>query len=373
MLDCASRVLASCLALLALAAGGCAEARRDDSQTTADASARDGGSDTEVRDGFTSVDAPKDAGRAKPAKDAGAPRPPARPDAQVVDAMPPGETMRDAGSAAGSGALDSDDGGALTTEPPDCRGPGVYSNSPTVKHVACCDGYNEFLIETPGHDVRENQICIDYYQLYACIRGSCGDGQCEKGEDEPCSCPADCPNAVWETPVKQWSNGLTGLPSSCSKEDITAKLKDEGSVTDCGDLPLDAALADRQAATTCARTAYAMNQPFQVFWRIADGTEVLHIGVYAARHSDGTLVTYQVGVDGIDSPVGATAGWLQCTMPSDAVCAANFDDCLACDLVDPAAPICHCFPEGPRSNVPAGTMVEVECMTAEEWATSQTR
>ena len=34
-------------------------------------------------------------------------------------------------------------------------------------------------------------------RVYACVRGTCGDGVCEVGEAPHCGCVADCPNAAW--------------------------------------------------------------------------------------------------------------------------------------------------------------------------------
>jgi hypothetical protein len=36
-------------------------------------------------------------------------------------------------------------------------------------------------------------------RVYACVRGTCGDGICETGEAPSCGCVADCPDAAWGT------------------------------------------------------------------------------------------------------------------------------------------------------------------------------
>src|SRR5262245_38955088 len=114
---------AVCLALLALAAGGCAKSRRDDAQGSRDASASDAAVSTLDAGSSKSLDGAPERGRdaaadgsvAKPEPDAGAPASPIKPDA----ATPPAARW-DSGSFMEH--MPPDEDGGEPFKPSYCRG-----------------------------------------------------------------------------------------------------------------------------------------------------------------------------------------------------------------------------------------------------------
>jgi hypothetical protein len=89
------------------------------------------------------------------------------------------------------------------TPPPttttECRGPGHYQSGKEGSYRPCCAGLTEVFHLYPAHTSPDNApICTEVpLRVYACVRGTCGDGVCEEGEDVRCGCVADCPSAVW--------------------------------------------------------------------------------------------------------------------------------------------------------------------------------
>ena len=75
----------------------------------------------------------------------------------------------------------------------DCRGPGRYEAGKEGSYKPCCSGLHEVL--TRRYDA-SSLNCLDLpLRQYACVKGDCWDGVCEVGEQDPCSCPTDCPDS----------------------------------------------------------------------------------------------------------------------------------------------------------------------------------
>jgi hypothetical protein len=44
----------------------------------------------------------------------------------------------------------------------------------------------------------QGPVCFpQLLRVSACVKGTCGDGVCEVGENVKCGCDADCPDAKW--------------------------------------------------------------------------------------------------------------------------------------------------------------------------------
>jgi hypothetical protein len=85
--------------------------------------------------------------------------------------------------------------------PRECRGPGRYEAGKEGSYRPCCDGLVEVPYPSAAHGAGNVRICwMPPLNVYACVKGRCGDGICEVGESAPCGCVADCPGARWETP-----------------------------------------------------------------------------------------------------------------------------------------------------------------------------
>jgi hypothetical protein len=83
----------------------------------------------------------------------------------------------------------------------ECRGPGRYEAGKEGSYRPCCDGLTEVGYASAAYTGADVRICwMPPLRVYACVKGSCGDGICEVGEAAPCGCVADCPSARWETP-----------------------------------------------------------------------------------------------------------------------------------------------------------------------------
>jgi hypothetical protein len=82
---------------------------------------------------------------------------------------------------------------------PDCRGPGHYQAGKEGSYRPCCAGLTQVQLLSPAYNGADNSpVCTQLpLNVYACVRGTCGDGICEEGEGPRCGCLADCPGAAW--------------------------------------------------------------------------------------------------------------------------------------------------------------------------------
>jgi hypothetical protein len=79
----------------------------------------------------------------------------------------------------------------------DCRGPGRYEAGKEGSYRPCCAGLTEVFYKKPAY-VGGVPACAEFpLRVYACVRGTCGDGVCEAGEAPSCGCVADCRDAAW--------------------------------------------------------------------------------------------------------------------------------------------------------------------------------
>jgi hypothetical protein len=93
--------------------------------------------------------------------------------------------------------------GALTTgrdaatDAGECRGAGRYESGKEGSYRPCCPGFTEVFYLQPAYQGPDLvPVCTQpLLRIYACVRGSCGDGICEEGEAPACGCVADCPQA----------------------------------------------------------------------------------------------------------------------------------------------------------------------------------
>ena len=82
----------------------------------------------------------------------------------------------------------------------DCAGPGRYEAGKGDTARACCPGLHEIFVGKASYADGNERVCDSPpLRVYACVKGSCGDGTCEPGESEPCGCVADCASAAWDT------------------------------------------------------------------------------------------------------------------------------------------------------------------------------
>ncbi len=103
----------------------------------------------------------------------------------------------DATDGAMGGQANGGAGGADT--PPECREQGAYEAGKEGSYLPCCDGLTEVFYQQGAYDADGQPVCVEpLARFYACVEGSCGDGNCEVGEDVTCGCAEDCPGAVWE-------------------------------------------------------------------------------------------------------------------------------------------------------------------------------
>jgi hypothetical protein len=79
----------------------------------------------------------------------------------------------------------------------DCRGPGRYQAGKEGSYRPCCAGLTEVLYQLPSMSNGARVCGSPPLRVYACVRGTCGDGICEAGEAPACGCVADCPDAAW--------------------------------------------------------------------------------------------------------------------------------------------------------------------------------
>jgi hypothetical protein len=90
------------------------------------------------------------------------------------------------------------------TEPDaaECRGPGRYQSGKEGSYRPCCAGLTEVFYTSPAYEGPEQiPVCTTPpLRVYACVRGTCGDGICEEGEAPACGCLPDCPSARWAAP-----------------------------------------------------------------------------------------------------------------------------------------------------------------------------
>jgi hypothetical protein len=253
---------------------------------------------------------------------------------------------------------------------PHCRGRGRYESEEGT-YLPCCEGLNEVSFRSPARDADNKPICADLpVRNYACIRGTCGDGECEKAESDACGCLDDCPQAAWDTLQSPSSASIPGAsvstPASCSKDDVLGSLQISGTTIDCGDLPLEPTREEEAKAIACVRDAIEHNAPFHAFyhWRGDDG--VVDMGMYATLSGAGELVTYTVVVDADWSGLqvqGASVSWWPCPLIPRTDCeGVPLGTCIACSTaLTTSNYVCGCLPEGPRPGLPDGESVEVLC------------
>ena len=121
----------------------------------------------------------------------------------------------DAGSALADGDAGSGDAGAPFAG--ECRGPGRYEagRQEGYRPRPCCSGLTEVRYNHPGYNGDE-KVCYTLFDVvYACVRGTCGDGICEEGEAPACGCVADCPDAAWALGGRQ-DGGVTPTDGGAS-------------------------------------------------------------------------------------------------------------------------------------------------------------
>jgi hypothetical protein len=92
--------------------------------------------------------------------------------------------------------------GGVALDAGECRGPGRYEAGKEGSYRPCCAGLTEVPYLKPAYEGPGLvPVCTSFpLRVYACVRGTCGDGICEEGEAPACGCVADCPSARFGTP-----------------------------------------------------------------------------------------------------------------------------------------------------------------------------
>lgn len=253
----------------------------------------------------------------------------------------------------------------------DCRGPGRYESGKEGSYRPCCDGLTEVPVAKSAYagtatdpNAREPVCTSDLpLNVYACVRGTCGDGVCEEeGEAPACGCVEDCPQAAFARADTVRLAQLSGAPASCAQADLLAQLL-PADAQDCGDLSLGARQEERDQSYECARRALSERRAFHVFWRVQGIDTVLHRG-FIGRFAGDKRELFRLDVDadwyGIDI-MGAVASWTRCEIPPTNVsCEDGPAECFGCTPIDDPL-TCGCLPEGPRPGDGAGSTVELRC------------
>ena len=271
------------------------------------------------------------------------------------------------GDSAGSSGL-GPVAGAPSEGSDECLGPGRYERGKGSPNTRCCAGLHEVPTGKSGYrgdstGSYEPSCELPPLYVFACVRGSCGDGVCEEeGEAPACGCVEDCPQAAFTWADTARLGQMSGAPASCKRADLLQSLQLPAAAKDCGDLPLAASPADRDASIACARDAIAAARPFRVFWRTVGVDSVVHSGVIG-RLEGGALRLFWLYVDadvfGINIP-GATASWASCTIGAPSGCESSPKDCLGCAEAAEDV-VCGCLPKGERPGKPPGSSVELRC------------
>ena len=286
---------------------------------------------------------------------------------------------RDSAGAGGAPAIGTAGAASLNAAPPlaagsggrdDCRGPGRYESGKEGSYRPCCEGLTEVPVGKMGYSGSSSDalqpVCGGHppLRVYACVRGTCGDGICEEeGEAPACGCVQDCPQAAFTWDDTTRLGQLSGVPTSCKQDDLLACLLPSDAL-DCGDLALGASQEERDKSIACARSAFAAMKSFRVFWRTQGEDSIVHSGVIGRVEGD-RLRTFVVYVDadafGIDIQ-GATAAWQTCRFaPTQFHCDQGPAECLGCVTSYAYDVTCGCLPKGERPGQPPGSSVELRC------------
>jgi hypothetical protein len=263
------------------------------------------------------------------------------------DPHAPGHSSVTGGVAGGASGA-----GPSPTGTRECRGPGTYGYGKGAPRIECCEGLATYYLGVPVHDEHDFRVCEEPIDgLYGCVRGECGDGECEVGEDAACGCSEDCPGAAWEgTDLEEvplsTDNGFTALPATCEKKDLLASLQTSENAVSCGDLSYRATDAEKAEAVACVRDAFDSRKPFQVFWvsPTLDGNDT-PFGFVARLEDDGLLhvfsLTAWLGTDvGVDfNYFGVLATWSSGSLEIVPSCSTTPNECFG---FSPGLTWCEC-------------------------------
>jgi hypothetical protein len=252
----------------------------------------------------------------------------------------------------------------------ECRGAGFYGYLEGVLRVPCCAGFHEYFVPGPGL-AEMQKVCRPSpgSDARVCIKGECGDGVCEDGEDAACGCVADCPAAAWEGTTMDdvhpnEANGFSEPPASCDKREIVRRIQTSSGSIDCGGLLYEASSAQIAAAIHCVRNAYNAMKPFHVFWQVLVNHRPSSRGL-VARLEDGRLQAFDLefyDVEAHDLGLdGASATWTRVSLHIDPNYSHSFETCIEVTWLDRTR--CDCLPQGKRPDAPAGDKVELRCVS----------
>ena len=88
-------------------------------------------------------------------------------------------------------------GAGCAKDSEDCRGPGRYEAGKEGSYRPCCQPLTEVFYQKPATSNGAPVCTSPPLRVYACVRGTCGDGVCKAGEAPHCGCTTDCPSTVW--------------------------------------------------------------------------------------------------------------------------------------------------------------------------------
>jgi hypothetical protein len=146
-----------------------------------------------------------------------------------------------------------------TASSSECRGPGRYEAGKEGSYRPCCEGLHEFVFAKTAAFVDGVPACVQpLVRVYACVRGTCGDGVCEPEESAPCGCTADCQQKIRFARPEALLAPRRREAGAAAAERVFAALEQASdrsppsdvSAVDCHDIPISASETHYRCAIT---------------------------------------------------------------------------------------------------------------------------
>jgi hypothetical protein len=147
-------------------------------------------------------------------------------------------------------------------------------------------------------------------------------------------------------------NPVVARSADCTMETVTAYVIDGQAVTDCGDLPSDAAPDQVAQARDCVVAAQDAKEPYRVTWVVSANDVFIQEGASVGHLAGDAYAVYQfdyesdTGQSAVKPPF---ATWTTCGTTASPTCAANDPLCLGC--VPVTATECNCGPQSLSTDI----------------------